>query len=147
MIRRPPRSTLFPYTTLFRSLTGWRPGRTWLLIGVGLTVLAVADSIYLFQVAEGTYRPGTILDAMWPGGLVVLVYAAWSRPRERGEVDLDSLAMLVLPCVFAAVALFVLIRADWVHTGPIPETLAAGAILAAGARFALTFNELPSLSD
>src|SRR2546430_8497341 len=23
MIRRPPRSTLFPYTTLFRSLLGW----------------------------------------------------------------------------------------------------------------------------
>src|SRR5258708_29986967 len=23
MIRRPPRSTLFPYTTLFRSQTGW----------------------------------------------------------------------------------------------------------------------------
>src|SRR5687767_424919 len=32
MIRRPPRSTLFPYTTLFRSiLTAWTPGsrRTW----------------------------------------------------------------------------------------------------------------------
>src|SRR2546422_4386047 len=27
MIRRPPRSTLFPYTTLFRSHSGWRPGR------------------------------------------------------------------------------------------------------------------------
>src|SRR5260370_12810400 len=29
MIRRPPRSTLFPYTTLFRSYSGWRtrPGR------------------------------------------------------------------------------------------------------------------------
>src|SRR3712207_9315347 len=26
MIRRPPRSTLFPYTTLFRSV---RPGETW----------------------------------------------------------------------------------------------------------------------
>src|SRR2546430_11407552 len=25
MIRRPPRSTLFPYTTLFRSSTGWCP--------------------------------------------------------------------------------------------------------------------------
>src|SRR3712207_2991078 len=25
MIRRPPRSTLFPYTTLFRSRKGWRP--------------------------------------------------------------------------------------------------------------------------
>src|SRR3712207_7379551 len=27
MIRRPPRSTLFPYTTLFRSLGGFRPER------------------------------------------------------------------------------------------------------------------------
>src|SRR2546422_2020315 len=27
MIRRPPRSTLFPYTTLFRSLAGWSPSR------------------------------------------------------------------------------------------------------------------------
>src|SRR3712207_7697446 len=26
MIRRPPRSTLFPYTTLFRSRAGQRPG-------------------------------------------------------------------------------------------------------------------------
>ena len=26
MIRRPPRSTLFPYTTLFRSSSEWKPG-------------------------------------------------------------------------------------------------------------------------
>jgi len=25
MIRRPPRSTLFPYTTLFRSIFSWSP--------------------------------------------------------------------------------------------------------------------------
>src|SRR3712207_6850517 len=32
MIRRPPRSTLFPYTTLFRSTAGW-PGRaSWKLL-------------------------------------------------------------------------------------------------------------------
>src|SRR5438046_6817530 len=30
MLRRPPRSTLFPYTTLFRSQSGRRPpGRRW----------------------------------------------------------------------------------------------------------------------
>src|SRR5690348_18132790 len=28
MIRRPPRSTLFPYTTLFRSLMSWQPLHT-----------------------------------------------------------------------------------------------------------------------
>src|SRR5260370_4741965 len=33
MIRRPPRSTLFPYTTLFRSFSGWPPhtGQSWLV--------------------------------------------------------------------------------------------------------------------
>src|SRR5258708_10998212 len=32
MIRRPPRSTLFPYTTLFRSYTppAWHDGRVWM---------------------------------------------------------------------------------------------------------------------
>src|SRR3989449_6397087 len=30
MIRRPPRSTLFPYTTLFRSLDRIEPNETWL---------------------------------------------------------------------------------------------------------------------
>src|SRR5256885_13306332 len=29
MIRRPPRSTLFPYTTLFRSVGAWRKRRVW----------------------------------------------------------------------------------------------------------------------
>src|SRR3712207_6996643 len=32
MIRRPPRSTLFPYTTLFRS---WAPGVAWTLNQMG----------------------------------------------------------------------------------------------------------------
>src|SRR3989442_6354554 len=35
MIRRPPRSTLFPYTTLFRSRPG-RPGN-WVSIGEGIS--------------------------------------------------------------------------------------------------------------
>src|SRR3712207_7239136 len=32
MIRRPPRSTLFPYTTLFRSLDEYASGRGWRVI-------------------------------------------------------------------------------------------------------------------
>src|SRR5438874_8640989 len=37
MIRRPPRSTLFPYTTLFRSIIGW--------CSIGLAPLVVAASM------------------------------------------------------------------------------------------------------
>src|SRR5689334_23401281 len=38
MIRRPPRSTLFPYTTLFRSVRTWatdRPAASWALARPG----------------------------------------------------------------------------------------------------------------
>src|SRR3712207_8956461 len=42
MIRRPPRSTLFPYTTLFRSDT---PGRRRLATGVLAPALGLAPSL------------------------------------------------------------------------------------------------------
>src|SRR5256886_11101539 len=52
MIRRPPRSTLFPYTTLFRSMFSIRGGvavivgiltlliTRWVVAGIGMTLLA-----------------------------------------------------------------------------------------------------------
>src|SRR2546421_8774263 len=46
MIRRPPRSTLFPYTTLFRSPRS------------GITAAVVKDRIYVFggEAPSGTFR-------------------------------------------------------------------------------------------
>ncbi len=129
------------------ALSGWRPGRTWLLIALGFTVLAVGDGIYLFRTAEGTYTPGTVLDALWPGGFVLLAFAAWSRPPRHAQARLGGIATMLIPCLFAAVALFLLIRADYVHLGPVPETLAAAALLTAGIRFAMTFKEVRSLSE
>ena len=74
----------------------------------------IADSIFLFRVAENSYQAGTVLDALWPAGLVMLGYAAWSRLRDRHEVRFEGLATIVLPCVFAASALLLLIQqAHW----------------------------------
>src|SRR2546422_6299671 len=44
MIRRPPRSTLFPYTTLFRSSsgTGWTSSSSWIVAG-GVSSSVVRD--------------------------------------------------------------------------------------------------------
>src|SRR2546430_4966800 len=41
MIRRPPRSTLFPYTTLFRSL--------WLSIGISVLLIIIVVGAFLWQ--------------------------------------------------------------------------------------------------
>src|SRR2546425_8030933 len=44
MIRRPPRSTLFPYTTLFRSRYS-TPSRSWPAAGVGIAVSSRRKSV------------------------------------------------------------------------------------------------------
>src|SRR3712207_7624692 len=46
MIRRPPRSTLFPYTTLFRSSSFWAipfPGQLLLGLGLGFTFVPLSN--------------------------------------------------------------------------------------------------------
>src|SRR3712207_9300692 len=45
MIRRPPRSTLFPYTTLFRSYRDWPVGEI-VVEGVELTLLNLVAAEY-----------------------------------------------------------------------------------------------------
>src|SRR3712207_7292387 len=54
MIRRPPRSTLFPYTTLFRSAAGIL---TFMLTGAGLVATPSPGSIfaYLAETPRGDY--------------------------------------------------------------------------------------------
>jgi len=129
------------------AFTGWRPGRAWLLILLGLGITAVADSVNLFRVAEGSYRPGTFLDALWPLGLSLLALAAWSAPRSRERNPLASLAVMVVPCFFGAVALFLLIRGNYEHLATLPEALAGAALLVAGLRFAVSFNDVRRLSS
>src|SRR2546430_12124921 len=45
MIRRPPRSTLFPYTTLFRSQVVWVVTLSMMFLVAGLTVLLAGQPV------------------------------------------------------------------------------------------------------
>src|SRR3712207_8934246 len=56
MIRRPPRSTLFPYTTLFRSggTPGHLPGLAAVLLGAHHELLPLAED------QEAALRPGAL---------------------------------------------------------------------------------------
>src|SRR3712207_7865871 len=66
MIRRPPRSTLFPYTTLFRSGLRWqRPTTAWLSAGRRPTPVEAAHALRLpvdiARVAAVTWLGGALL--------------------------------------------------------------------------------------
>ena len=65
-------------------MTGWRPGRVWLLIAASMLLNAIADSTYLYQTATNTYRVGSLAEAMWPAAAVLLAIAAWTPWPRRG---------------------------------------------------------------
>ena len=44
------------------SLWGWRLDWRWILIGTSFVLSAVADAVFLFKTADGTYVEGTLLD-------------------------------------------------------------------------------------
>src|SRR3712207_7533580 len=58
MIRRPPRSTLFPYTTLFRSFEGIKAeaGRDLLVANEAPAIAAAVDQVFVRDVAESLGR-------------------------------------------------------------------------------------------
>src|SRR2546426_6855544 len=57
MIRRPPRSTLFPYTTLFRSLAAWET--FFFLIGSSAAALTGLQFVVIALIAESRRRATT----------------------------------------------------------------------------------------
>src|SRR5205085_7904338 len=50
----------------------WRFG----VLAAGFALFAVTDSVYVYQAAAGSYQTGTVLDAGWVVGLVVIAAAA-----------------------------------------------------------------------
>src|SRR3712207_7045612 len=56
MMRRPPRSTLFPYTTLFRSRIAYRS--QWVHIAVGYPGLRFLPDLQRYRSEHNDYRRG-----------------------------------------------------------------------------------------
>src|SRR3712207_8718364 len=81
MIRRPPRSTLFPYTTLFRSLRGDRMSDT-LLPGTTATRVPTA------RLTQNVLHPQGV-DPAGPGEAVLFVHGNVSS-ADRKSTRLNS---------------------------------------------------------
>jgi diguanylate cyclase (GGDEF)-like protein len=123
------------------ALTGWRPGRMWLYLGAGFTVTAVADGIYLYEAASGTYIEGTILDTMWPAATLLIALAAWQRAGTRHGIRIEGRRLLVVPTSFGLIGLAVLAY-DHFHTlNTLAFVLAIATLVVVTLRYAMTFRE------
>jgi diguanylate cyclase (GGDEF)-like protein len=133
------------------ALRGWRIDRTWALIGLGVIVFWIADSLYLVETALGSYTPGGVFDEGWWLGLVLIALAAWSpTPPPDGRGDTGPRGwMIALPVGFGTIAAGVLaygaLSAHELNAGAVG--LALAALAAVGMRLIITFRTSLALLD
>ncbi|HYI35619.1 MAG TPA: diguanylate cyclase [Thermoleophilaceae bacterium] len=120
--------------------TGWRMDRTWALLGLGILTFWLADSLYLVQVAGGTYESSSWFDAGWWIGLTLVAAAAW-QPRTETEAPREGLRLIVMPLSFATVGLGLLIYGCFADLNALAILLAAASMLAVMGRLIFTFRD------
>jgi two-component system, cell cycle response regulator len=119
-------------------LRGWR---AWSAVICGFALLGVADTIYLWRVANGTYEVGGVLDAAWPAGMVMVGAAAWQRP---GRLDARAVAdrgFLPVPLIAGLCATGLLVTDHYARLDQSAVWAAAGCVLAVVVRLGGTFRE------
>ncbi len=124
------------------------------VIAVGLVVLGVADSIFVWTTMQGTEQAVSIADIGWTAGYLVLVYAAsvYPLPVASGRAELHaapSLRRAALPLTVVCVAW--VIRMVLVATGqPEDEFLTLLTITTVALvllRFLMTMRENQALTS
>jgi PAS domain S-box-containing protein len=92
---------------------GWRARPALLLLLGGTATIAIADSVYAHQVANGFVGDQTVIDSLWPTGAVLMAAAAWI-PTRPTVADRDQRSHLDLVFALAAIAIALTV-AIWDH--------------------------------
>jgi two-component system cell cycle response regulator len=131
--------TLLAFVVGLLALNAWKPSRSWTLIAAGLATMAVADSVFLWQSANGAYVEGGALDALWPAAALLLGHAAW-QPSAREATRLEGWRLLAMPAVFALIPVGLLVYGNLKPMNSLALALGAAALVVAVVRMAYTFS-------
>jgi hypothetical protein len=135
-------AVLIALVVLAVGAAGWRLRREWILVGLGLAVFLVGDSVYLIQTSQGTYVAGNLPDASWLVDLLLVAYAAAVvQTGARQQVAGDRGIVIAMP-IFFIVAMVGLEAWDHVHrVNTLAIVLTSLTLLTAAVRLALTLAE------
>ncbi len=123
------------------ALSGWRPGRTWLLLGLGFAFCAIADTGYLYADARGTLAIAGLLDSLWLASALAIAFAAWQTDPHAPRLAFEAPRLLAVPVAFALVALSVMLYGGFRHVDPLSIALAGLALVLVIVRAAWTLSE------
>src|SRR5699024_12649972 len=86
LVPRPPRSTLFPYTTLFRSNRRWRP--TWRLVGgIGLNGWIADVNSYVLASGQLGEKLGADMRELWAMASAFAALATYRSEEHTSELQ------------------------------------------------------------
>jgi len=112
------------------ALAGWRPGRTWLLLGAGLAVFGIADSISAVQFVDGTFDFGDY-NYLWTVGALLIAYASWQPdPLPSRPAKLVGWKAIVLPVTCQLIAAGIQLYVLFIDEIPESERIIALLIMA-----------------
>jgi hypothetical protein len=78
-------------------LLGWRPGRTWQLLGLGCMLLVLADAVFSVQEARASLSSEQY-DFLWPAAALLVAAAAWSEaPSGTSQDEIYGWRAIALP--------------------------------------------------
>ncbi|HTT95109.1 MAG TPA: diguanylate cyclase [Solirubrobacterales bacterium] len=126
------------------ALDGWRLGTRWLVLAAGLVSLAVSDTAFLLETANGTYVEGGLLDAAWPLGAVLIGIAAWLRPARQPSASAAAgigSRQIIIPAAGALVAVGIQAAERFASVPPAATMLSLITLLAVVVRMALSFRD------
>ena len=121
----------------------WRNDFRWVLLVAGFLLLAAADTDYLFETADRSYRVGTLLDACWPLASLILAIASWAPWSTVTPPPKRGLGSYGAPVACTVLALGVAVLG---HDSRLATTLAALSLIAVAARFSVTFRDISMLT-
>ncbi len=129
------------------AVRGWRPGRLWWTLGIGLVVFAAGDSIYLLRVTTATYVIGTPLDTLWAIAAFMIALSAWQglRPKDNNAAVIQ--APNFVPVLFLLSSVGIVVYATGHKVLPAGVLLATMTLVIAIGRSAYAFRELRALAD
>jgi two-component system cell cycle response regulator len=119
----------------------WRADRSFGFIAMGFAVTAVADGIYLYELAHGSYAVGTPLDTLWLLGTLILACAAWQPDGQRVRETHSAAIIMAAPVAAGVIAIAVLADGNVEGTRGLSIWLAVAALLAVLLRLVATSAE------
>ena len=125
------------------ALTRWRPGRTWLLLLIGLAVMAVADVAFTLQTYEAALPDGDWVEPLYLISAVFIGAEAW-QPRAaviQPDARFDGWRELVVPGIVAALMIALVVMQYFSHATALTTLLWSAAMLGVIGRLALSVRE------